>query len=428
MKRKSFLAAVSIAALYTPFALASSFQQTPYVGIGFGPNASPWNYLSDASPLDITNRKFLGLNGWQWQAFAGEEFIFNHRYDVAAEFFGGTVNSKSKTVSLATGPNNQTLSIRSNIGFAILPGLIVHDQEIFGRFGGNWSRLKYHTNTTLVNGDTFNTTRTKGAYMLGTGIRAPLNDYLDVRTEFDYSRYKKFTAHSSVSNAQLFAKPRQNEYLVSLVAHNRIESPADNTEPKRGVQVGLGVGRDLLNLKESSRATSGNSGSDIIYGMRGYNFAGSAGYSFNLWHYFVNTLNASASISTAKSTNTQFNNTPATTIKYYLQRLYKFTDQLGYKTSATNLFYATGGWALGRFSFAQDSTLAGTNSDSFTTHRWGWLLGIGDEMALSRHFGYALECDYMHFRLIRPPSGTAFANGFFQQRLLQVAAKLIYTF
>lgn len=409
---------------------AFAFTHTPYIGAGGGPDYGSWVFGSNIIS-DPAYRKYVTLKGWQWTVFGGYQLTFEDRYQLAAEVFGGNVNSKSVIQATALGPNNITQSQGDNIGVAFVPGVLVHEQSIFAKVGAEWSIEDYHTNSPSISPippatltpSSYNTHERRSGYIIGTGITAPLTSILSVRTEYDYSSYgtMNLTSNISTNTATAYVKPRQDTYWVSLILHRPTKQDDSTPAPKTGFLLGAGGGVDVFRAEEDAGSSTRQEGG------RGYNIRGIAGYSFNLSRYFTNTLAATASQSTSKNLNVDLD-ASAFSYKFRLRDLYSFRDQFGYKTSSHNLVYLLGGAGLAKFTKTSTPQAELASGSDFSHYEWGWLLGFGDQLALTKHVSYAIEGDYYRGFKSFYGSGTTNTLNFLSPKLMRVSANLIYTF
>lgn len=434
MKRSLHLTLGCAAALACSTTLA--FTHTPYVGAGGGMDYGGWNYGSNVVS-DNAVRKYVTPKGWQWTVFGGYQLTFKQRFQLAAEVFGGKVNSKSKLQAQQLGANNITYNISSNVGIAAVPAILVHDQSVFIKAGAEWSKVNYHTNAPAVPGapgldpSSYNQGKWQTGYLIGTGISAPLMPYLSVRTEYDYSRFGKVnlisTINTGLNAATLYLKPRQSTYWVSLILHRPTKTDDNTPAPKRGLFFGVGAGRDVFRVASNNTSTDAETTRRL--GGRGYNVRGITGYDYHLFKYFVNTVAATASYSTSRFVN-DASNDPIFDAKVRMRDLYSIRDQFGYKTSTHNILYALWGAALAKFTKTATPQAVAADGENFSHYRRGWVWGVGDQLSINKHVSYAIEGDYFYgFKSFHLSPGTNDSStNFLSPKVMRFSANLIYTF
>lgn len=174
---KKILFASSIIAISTGVAMA---QPVPYIGAGLGIN------------VNTTSKGTAGsYRGMPVNVFAGYGGNIDQNFYLAGEING--------TLTNATITNNGIVKSNYGYGLSVLPGVMLSDHTMaFARAG--FVRTRFQKPNKMVTGGE-----------LGAGLQTSLTQNVDLRGEYDYVAYKKFTKNNVSVN------PRQDAFNVSLI-------------------------------------------------------------------------------------------------------------------------------------------------------------------------------------------------------------------
>lgn len=407
--KRHILFGCAIAAVSTS---SLAFFCRPYVGAGFGSDPAVWKFEQALSVQGTEPPNMLAgqaLHGTQWSAYGGCELDFN-RFLLGLEVSGGTSTSEYRYARLIgdgfglTPAANQYLFSKVNLGISMSPGFRINYQSLYGRIGAQWTRFKYSTDDTANNPDLarFEFQRYGDGLITGLGISAPIGDYFAIRNEYDHTFYHTIRQYSGTS--QLNWMPSQDAYWLSLSFYLMGDTPikdknTDVLDP--GAYAGAGVGRNIGRIKQLGTSTSIGmiEQSQGLSGILGQLFLG---YDWQLWQQLHLAGELGASYSSAKFSADNKDIAES----YYQESMhsyYTMKARLGVKTAPSNMLFATGGVAYANFVRTDTrSVVAGSGFmvNNFDTHKWGWVVGVGDEFMLTKNLAYRIEGDFMHFEVI----------------------------
>ena len=194
---KKFLFATSVLTLFSASIIAAP---VPYVGIKLALDSGSWDFHNAAD-----NTFHYGSNGAAIGIFGGLGQIVAQKYYVGGELFLNDSSTKTanKVIGLGT-----TAKLRTtySFGFSVLPGIMLSpDTMLFARAG------LVETQYTLSQkpGGEQNTLATGG--QAGIGLALSLGKNLDLRGEYTYSAYARFSSLGSKIS------PRSNELSFGFV-------------------------------------------------------------------------------------------------------------------------------------------------------------------------------------------------------------------
>ncbi|MEO8402144.1 MAG: outer membrane beta-barrel protein [Gammaproteobacteria bacterium] len=171
---KKLLVASAVLAATSTMACAAG---APYLGAGLG--------------LVNTTSGYSNFRGIPLTVFGGYGAIVNQNIYLAGELFanlGTSVLNSNTTFGVP--------SLRTTYGYGLsfIPGLMLSEHSmVFGRVGVVKTRF----------GST-NNTRTGG--QIGMGLQTSLTQNWDIRGEYDYTKYRNFSAKSDAFNLGLVYK------------------------------------------------------------------------------------------------------------------------------------------------------------------------------------------------------------------------------
>lgn len=175
---RKILFASSIIAISTGVAMA---QPVPYIGAGLGVNVNTSSKGAAGS-----------YRGMPVNVFAGYGGNIDQNFYLAGEFTG--------TLTNATMNNNGIAKSTYGYGVSVLPGVMLSDHTMaFARAGVVRTHFQKAHNKMITGGE------------LGVGLQTSVTQNVDVRGEYDYVSYKKYSSQGINVN------PRSDQFNVSLV-------------------------------------------------------------------------------------------------------------------------------------------------------------------------------------------------------------------
>lgn len=168
------------------------FKAGPYVGASIGPRIN-----MTKAPLT-----YIGAEG---VLSAGLGHLWNHKYYLAAEIFGGNSANLDKFGTFQQGVALDSVRSTWNYGADIIPGFMVNDKTfIYGRGGIVQMRVAVQSQ---LGSSGYNT----NGWRAGLGAQTNIYKNLDVRMEYIFSMYERITQLSAEG------KPFSDQCNVGLV-------------------------------------------------------------------------------------------------------------------------------------------------------------------------------------------------------------------
>ena len=169
---KKLLIASALLATTSTVALATQATPAPYLGASVGV---------------VDNTSGAGsFRGMPLTVNAGYGGVINQNFYLAGELSGVL-----GTMTLNSHPTRTNRSLRTTFGYgaSIIPGVMISDRTLaFARLGVVKTRFTNYTNTA-----------TGG--QAGLGLQTALTQNLDIRGEYDYTKYGRFSGVSVKSDA-----------------------------------------------------------------------------------------------------------------------------------------------------------------------------------------------------------------------------------
>jgi hypothetical protein len=194
---KKLLLVTSVLSLFSANAVASV---VPYVGIKLALDSGSWDFHNAAD-----DTFHYGSNGEAIGIFGGLGEVFAQKYYVGGELFLNDSSTKTanKVIGLGT---TARLRTTYSFGLSILPGIMLSpDTMLFARAG----LVETQFILTQKPGGEQHTLATGG--QAGIGLALSLGKNLDLRGEYTYSAYARF---SRLGNK---VSPRSNELSFGFV-------------------------------------------------------------------------------------------------------------------------------------------------------------------------------------------------------------------
>ena len=418
MERSHKLLSVPALLLLALSSNAYSLSCRPYIGFGGGVNSVNWKYDNDITNVDQIDKHYAG-RGLLWTGYGGCQLQFDSPLTIDLEVFGGTSNNKFYSTS-SSANSDEFMDLHNNIGFSVAPGWDVYGQNVYARFGANWSRLRYDTNvnSTTPSQENFKFKKHKEGMIVGTGISGQLSSHFALRNEYDFSYYG--TTTQSNAGKRIKFSPTQDAYTLALTFYFTAKPvvKAPFATPPSGFYAGMGFGRDDVRMLRRQSVTAFTN-----QGMTGESGRVIGGYDIGMTSRFKLGIEATASYSSAKFNYIKPTNS-ALSYRYDLKDLYTLKEKLGIKTSDTNEVLLFAGAAAGRIEKSGAGVITGNNFDKYSL---GWLGGVGDQMNLTKNLAYRIEGDYIRLDRIKGIGSTG--NQYqWTPKILRSSFSLIYMF
>jgi len=201
MFRKLIIASAILAATST-VALASS---GPYIGGSVGVNSSTFTDTDNVATKASTD---FGGRGAIGNLFAGYGAMVNSNIYLGGEAFADLTNTSAEFKIPGL---KKTISQKYGYGISFIPGVMLSDHTMaYGRIGVIRSRFELATDVQDRSSTTKRQALTGG--QIGLGLQTSLTQNLDLRGEYDYTRYReaKFNDTNSI-------QPRSDSFNLGLV-------------------------------------------------------------------------------------------------------------------------------------------------------------------------------------------------------------------
>jgi outer membrane immunogenic protein len=181
-----------------------TFAAAPYVGLSIGANNTNFHLNETWMGTTLDNVSGTKPNINIFGGYGG--LITNTIYLGGEVFFNDTLGTMHVTYPMNTSLEYQT---RHSYGFNIIPGFMLSPTTmLYGRVG--FVRTNFETSVSNVfdsDNDAVDVSGTQG----GLGLQTSLNNHLDLRGEFVYTKYSSFTTYGIES------KPTSNQFNIGLV-------------------------------------------------------------------------------------------------------------------------------------------------------------------------------------------------------------------
>lgn len=405
IKKKALLTIACLSIASTAFAggpdtLQSTSKFHPYVSALAGRSIGSWTdlYRTGAVATQFDSRSDR-LTGWEAYFAGGLTYDITPRFLMGLEFGYGVSNSKFEIISTAANANDFNL-FKHYYTFGVLPGIVLNGQSLYTKLMASWAELKNASLVATRRPASFK--QTQAGATLGLGVVAPINGYLAIRTEYDWSEYKK-VKKDGTSGAVTFI-PSQDAFLMGL---NVYFIPQDTDMPMMALgedfYVGFGGGRDLALLRRRQKSAGVIAHWD--QGLSGAVARALFGYRLEWHERWSLAPEFLASYSSASYSRSNIANS-ANTFDYRLKDSYALRGKVGVNTSESNEIFALGGGTIARF----EKTGGEQFGENFDRYKWGWQVGFGDEFAIARNFSLRFEGDYSRYERIATGIGNDGAN------------------
>ena len=362
--------------------------QAYYAGIATGPDMGSWFETNNVTGF---SSEYNRLRGWDPDVFAGMRATFDW-FNLGVEgVWVPATNSQYVDDSTTAGTEREYLNFSWNL--SALPGATVNGQRLFVRAGAEWANLQYKTNVTALAPANFE--RTEIGYVFGFGLEAPIADHFFVRSEYDYSDFEHINRGATGGHIQF--DPERDVFMLGVAWDFYPDlDDEENVKPNivglsDGFEVGGALIRDLARLREQV-TTPANA---ILTDRLGANGMGGQvlfGYLRQFHHIVGMGIETTASYSGADYHLTAIG-APANSFNIQLQDRYGISGRLGFDVSGADQLFVTAGWTIAHFK-KSGGTLLGPNYD---TYRNGYVLGVGNQLAVMPRLAVRLEATYAGF-------------------------------